>query len=160
LSITRSELLSGGGITVTCLRSPSSAALAVRIFSARCLGCMTQAMRIAVRLLPGTRRAPRPLSRISRLQATHYDTSCRSVLHGLRTPGRTSPAAGSRAGTGTGDISCRASSKRGGAYGRATLAPRSDGVNDRGGRHDRGGRSGRNFFRVISPLFCRPGPRR
>src|SRR5437870_13634206 len=57
-----------------------------------------------VQLLPVTRRAPRTLSRITPLRATHYDTSCRSALHGLRTPGRTSPAVDSHAGTE--DTSC------------------------------------------------------
>src|SRR5207302_9172686 len=45
-------------------------------------------------------RAPRTLSRISRLRATRYDTLCRSARHGLHTPGRTSPEADSRVGTG------------------------------------------------------------
>src|SRR4030095_16345970 len=54
----------------------------------------------AVRLLPVTRRAPHTPGRTSRLRAARYDTSRRSALHGLRTPGRTSPVADSRAGTG------------------------------------------------------------
>src|SRR4030095_3092089 len=57
-------------------------------------------MGIAVRLLPVPRRPPRTLSNISPQRAARYDTSCRSARYELRTPGRTSPAVDSRAGTG------------------------------------------------------------
>src|SRR6266540_1757208 len=62
-------------------------------------------MQIESRLLSVKRLTPHTPSRILRLREARYDTSCRSALHGLRTPGRTSPAADSRAGTG--DTSCR-----------------------------------------------------
>jgi hypothetical protein len=86
--------------TVTCLRSPSRAALDVRIFSARCFGVYASGDVNRGSAVACDATGSHTPGRTSRLRAARYDTSRRSALHGLRTPGRTSPVADSRAGTG------------------------------------------------------------
>jgi hypothetical protein len=101
------EPLRSAKSTVTCLRSPSRAALEGRIFSARCLGVYESGSRSAVQRRGLPQSGGRILSRTSESGTAGPPTGHMSALAERRTPRRSPPRGDSRAGSG--NTACRAS---------------------------------------------------